>query len=228
LKILNWTQNKKKEKVKSLLYRGKPIENMDLTFRAPGEGLLIENGDDIPVTLDNLQQYVNLMMEVYLSKGIDPLFTAFKKGFNYFLPLERLRVFCASELDVVLCGTPSDLTNWTYQEIQESTKYGSGYTLSSKPVVYLISTLVSFTVEQRRCFLRFLTGSPRLPVGGLRSMQPKFTIQRKKNLDCPDNYLPSVNTCFLFLKLPEYSSEEITRQKLLQAMTNGYDCFDFH
>jgi len=151
-----------------------------------------------------------------------------RKGFNIFLPLSRLRVFTADELDILICGIPSNFTNWTYNEILECTKFGEGYSASSRVVSYLINTLVSFDVNQRRRFLQFLTGSPRLPVGGLRNMRPKFTIQPKTNLDCPDHYLPSVNTCFLFLKLPEYSSEDITREKLLLAMDNGHSAFDFH
>jgi len=96
-------------------------------------------------------------------------------------------------------------------------------------VIYLANVLVSFNIEQRRRFLQFLTGSPRLPVGGLKSLRPKLTIQLRKNiLELPDNCFPSVNTCFLFLKLPEYSSEDILREKLIMAMENGHSAFDFH
>lgn len=36
-----------------------------------------------------------------------------------------------------------------------------------------------------------------------------------------DEYLPSCSTCQVYLKLPPYSTEEVMRVKLLQAMTMG-------
>jgi len=201
---------------------------MDLTFSVPTEkGVLKENGDQCDVTLQNLDEYIQLVAELFLDKGIKQQINAFREGFNHFLPLDRLRLFSSDEVDILFCGIPENLTNWTFSEILECAKFGEGYSATSKAVIYLINTLVSFDVEKRRKFLQFLTGSPRLPVGGFRNIRPKFTIQRKTNLDFPNHYLPSVNTCFLFLKLPEYSSEEITRGKLLLAMDNGHSAFDF-
>jgi len=224
------TDKEKIQKISELQYEGNTIENMDLTFTVPtGKGTFKSlKGNDEDVTINNLEEYIRLIAQLYLAEGVQRQLIAFKNGFNQFLPLERLRVFSADELDILLCGVPENLTDWSYNEILECSKFGEGYSASSRVVSYLINTLVSFDVEQRRRFLLFLTGSPRLPIGGLRSMRPKFTIQRKTNLDVADHYLPSVNTCFLFLKLPEYSSEEITREKLLLAMDNGHSTFDFH
>jgi len=200
---------------------------MDLTFVVPTTNFdLKENVNNIFVTLDNLDEYVSLITDMFLHQGVEKQVEAFKTGFNQFLPIERLKVFYPDELDLLICGVPENISNWNFNELIECTKFGEGYTATSKPVIYLLNTLVSFTVEERRKFLNFLTGSPRLPVGGLRNLRPKLTIQRKKNLYNPDSYLPSVNTCFLFLKLPEYSSEQITREKLLLAMEGG-SAFDF-
>jgi E3 ubiquitin-protein ligase TRIP12 len=223
----NLSDEEKKLQISNLLYRGGTIDAMDLTFVAPTSNYnLKENGNDILVTMDNLSEYISLINDMFLGSGIEKQLEAFKCGFNQFLPIEKLKVFYPDELDVLLCGVPENISNWTFNEIMESAKFGEGYCASSKPVIYLINTLVSFSVEERRKFLHFLTGSPRLPVGGIRSLRPKLTITRKRNLGNPDCYLPSVNTCFLFLKLPEYSSEQITREKLLLAMDGG-SAFDF-
>ena len=37
----------------------------------------------------------------------------------------------------------------------------------------------------------------------------------------PDSYLPSVMTCVNYLKLPEYSSLEVTRRQLTTAISEG-------
>jgi E3 ubiquitin-protein ligase TRIP12 len=52
--------------------------------------------------------------------------------------------------------------------------------------------------EERRKFLKFVTGSPRLPNGGFAALDPKLTLVLKKPLtlkENPDNILPSVMTC---------------------------------
>jgi E3 ubiquitin-protein ligase TRIP12 len=52
--------------------------------------------------------------------------------------------------------------------------------------------------EERRKFLKFVTGSPRLPNGGFSTLDPKLTVVLKKPLnskESPDDILPSVMTC---------------------------------
>lgn len=43
----------------------------------------------------------------------------------------------------------------------------------------LLEIMGEFTPEQQRAFLRFVTGAPRLPSGGLAALNPKLTIVRK-------------------------------------------------
>ena len=42
---------------------------------------------------------------------------------------------------------------------------------------------------------------------------------------CPDHYLPSVMTCVNYLKLPDYSTKDIMKQKLKMAAMEGQYCF---
>ena len=41
----------------------------------------------------------------------------------------------------------------------------------------------------------------------------------------PDDYLPSVMTCANYLKLPDYSSKKIVKEKLRLAAAEGQYCF---
>lgn len=97
----------------------------------------------------------------------------------------------------------------------------------SRAVRFLFEVLSSFDAEQQRLFLQFVTGSPRLPVGGFRSLNPPLTIVRKtfESTENPDDFLPSVMTCVNYLKLPDYSSIEIMREKLLIAAREGQQSF---
>lgn len=62
---------------------------------------------------------------------------------------------------------------------------------------------------------------------GFRSLTPPLTIVRKTfeaNED-PDNFLPSVMTCVNYLKLPDYSTYDIMKDKLSFAISEGQHSF---
>ena len=78
-----------------------------------------------------------------------------------------------------------------------------------------INVMVSLTSEERKSFLQFTTGCSSLPPGGLANLHPRLTIVRK--VDAGEGSYPSVNTCVHYLKLPEYPSEEILKERLMAA-----------
>lgn len=62
---------------------------------------------------------------------------------------------------------------------------------------------------------------------GFRGLNPSFTVVRKAH-ETPltaDDYLPSVMTCVNYLKLPDYSTKEVMRERLLTAMKEGVGSF---
>jgi E3 ubiquitin-protein ligase TRIP12 len=60
-------------------------------------------------------------------------------------------------------------------------------------------------------------------LSGFRSLSPPLTIVRKsfETTENPDSFLPSVMTCVNYLKLPDYSTVEIMRDKLHLAASEG-------
>lgn len=78
-----------------------------------------------------------------------------------------------------------------------------------------VNVLVKMDGKERKSFLQFATGCSSLPPGGLANLHPRLTIVRK--VDAIDGSYPSVNTCAHYLKLPDYSSEDIMRERLLAA-----------
>jgi len=82
-------------------------------------------------------------------------------------------------------------------------------------------------INEQKQLLKFITGSPKLPVGGLANLEPKLTIVLKttEGPQSADYYLPSVMTCANYLKLPDYSSPEVLREKLFLAMQEGQESF---
>lgn len=111
--------------------------------------------------------------------------------------------------------------------------------------------MTTYDVSARREFLQFISGSPKLPIGGsspfsfsfslsncstdmfaltsvgFRGLNPPLTVVRKPHEAplSPDDYLPSVMTCVNYLKLPAYSSKEVLAAKLRIAMKEGGGSF---
>lgn len=73
-----------------------------------------------------------------------------------------------------------------------------GYHSKSTEYHNFIKFMTELDTLERRKFLKFVTGSPRLPNGGFGALEPKLTIVLRKETDPfknPDNTLPSVMTC---------------------------------
>ena len=117
------------------------------------------------------------------------------KSMGPVFPLSHLQYLYPEELDQLLCGSKAD--SWDAKTLMECCRPDHGYTHDSPAVKFLFEILSSFDNEQQRLFLQFVTGSPRLPVGGFRSLNPPLTIVRKtfESTENPDDFLPSVMTC---------------------------------
>eukprot|EP00116_Pleurobrachia_bachei_P014357 sb/3474619/ len=117
------------------------------------------------------------------------------------------------EVRMLLCGEMTP--NWTKQDILEYTEPKFGFTRESEGFLNLVDVLVEMSPGERKNFLQFATGCSSLPPGGLANLNPRLTVVKKEGEG--DSSLPSVNTCVHYLKLPEYSSKELLRERLLQS-----------
>ncbi|XP_012497931.1 PREDICTED: E3 ubiquitin-protein ligase TRIP12 [Propithecus coquereli] len=223
----NFTKESLQYALETLTMNGCSVEDLGLDFTLPGfpNIELKKGGKDIPVTIYNLEEYLRLVIFWALNEGVSRQFDSFRDGFESVFPLSHLQYFYPEELDQLLCGSKAD--TWDAKTLMECCRPDHGYTHDSRAVKFLFEILSSFDNEQQRLFLQFVTGSPRLPVGGFRSLNPPLTIVRKtfESTENPDDFLPSVMTCVNYLKLPDYSSIEIMREKLLIAAREGQQSF---
>lgn len=124
-------------------------------------------------------------------------------------------------------------------------KADHGFNLDSKTVQNLLQVMSEYSPIERREFLQFVTGSPKLPIGGKRhccqlqkqrcthiltgfkALTPMLTVVCKASEPpfTSDDYLPSVMTCVNYLKLPDYSSLDILRERLQVAIKEGQGAF---
>ncbi|XP_069194924.1 E3 ubiquitin-protein ligase TRIP12 isoform X3 [Procambarus clarkii] len=212
----------------ALTVDGCSVEDLALTFTLPGYPNIEfrKGGSDISVTINNLDQYLQLVIEWLVREGVRRQMEALREGFECVFPLTQLHVFYPEELEQLFCGS-SDASQWDMKQLAECCRPDHGYTHNSRAVKFLLQILSEYTSAQQRSFLQFVTGSPRLPVGGFRSLTPALTIVRKtfEAGENPDDFLPSVMTCVNYLKLPDYSSIDIMRAKLEIAAREGQHSF---
>jgi alpha-tubulin suppressor-like RCC1 family protein len=172
---------------------------------------LIPNGGNVAVTNSNINQYVQCFIEYELVKKIEKQVSPFKRGFHQVLKGDILKVFRAEELSKCICGE-IDLIDAT--QLHKICKYEGDFT-NKNYIDQFWKILDSFSQEEKRSFLLFVTGTDRLPVGGTARMS--LTIQKNGS---DTELLPTSSTCFNTLLLPEYSTPEKLERKLKIILQN--------
>ncbi|XP_054700980.1 E3 ubiquitin-protein ligase Itchy homolog isoform X4 [Grus americana] len=178
------------------------------------------NGSNILVTEESKEEYIRLVAEWRLSRGVEEQTQAFFEGFNEILPQQYLQYFDAKELEVLLCGMQEiDLNDW-----QRHTIYRH-YTRTNRQIMWFWQFVKEIDNEKRMRLLQFVTGTCRLPVGGFADLMgsngpQKFCIEKVGK----ENWLPRSHTCFNRLDLPPYKNYEQLKEKLLFAIeeTEGF------
>ncbi|KAF7309015.1 Ubiquitin-protein ligase [Mycena kentingensis (nom. inval.)] len=214
-----------KVKRKIALIEHVSIDDLELDFTIPGYDIeLRPGGRDLAVTADNVDEYVQEVLEAIIGKGARLQAQAFREGFSKVFPISDLQAFSADEL-VLLFGNSEE--DWSSETLNEAIKADHGFNGESRAIRDLVEILSAYDASSRRNYLQFVTGSPKLPIGGFRGLNPPLTVVRKPH-EAPltaDDYLPSVMTCVNYLKLPEYSSKSVMREKLKTAMQEGMGSF---
>ncbi|KAH6843173.1 hypothetical protein B0I37DRAFT_357165 [Chaetomium sp. MPI-CAGE-AT-0009] len=202
------------------------IDDLYLDFTLPGypDIELIPEGSQTQVTIDNVDLYLEKVIDMTLGSGVRRQVDAFQAGFSQVFPYSALSAFTPDELCALFGRVDED---WSLETLMDSVKADHGYNMDSKTVRNLLQAMSEFTPAQRRDFLQFTTGSPKLPIGGFKKLTPMFTVVCKPS-EAPytsDDYLPSVMTCVNYLKLPDYSDIDILRKQLFTAVKEGQGAF---
>ncbi|KAK9831792.1 hypothetical protein WJX74_009408 [Apatococcus lobatus] len=169
-------------------------------------------GSSIPVTNLNRVEYVDLYVQWHLQQSIDHQFGAFSKGFSQVCGGPALSLFRYEELELLVCGLP----HYNFAELEKAARYDGGYDAHHPTIKTFWKLIHQLTLEQKKRFLLFTTGSDRAPVGGLKDLS--LIIQRAGG---ETHRLPTSHTCFNALLLPNYSSESEMKSRLLTAVENA-------
>eukprot|EP01062_Namystynia_karyoxenos_P073101 TRINITY_DN69948_c0_g1_i1.p1 TRINITY_DN69948_c0_g1~~TRINITY_DN69948_c0_g1_i1.p1 ORF type:complete len:1056 (+),score=311.51 TRINITY_DN69948_c0_g1_i1:125-3169(+) len=209
-KLLSWDEEAEGASVE---------DTFSLTFAVSHEvfGMVQEEelkpgGGSIPVTKENRFEYAALVAQYKCRDSIAQNFDEFRRGFLFVCGDQQsvLTMLRPEELERMVVGNPDiDLG-----QLRAGARY-EGYRPDAQVVRWFWEVVAEMRGElQQRRFLRFCTGTDRVPIHGLGSYS--FTVMRHGD---DSEALPSASTCFYVLKLPEYSSKDKLRRKLALAIS---------
>ena len=188
----------------------------ELTFSSKtlsGERIeLIRGGFDKFVMWIDRAEYCDMVLKAHI-KEFDLAISNIRQGLSSQLPPAVLSLLTWRELEEMVCGRP-DLD---VSSLKSITTY-SGYSPLDQQMQWLWEILEEFNVDERKSFLKFISGRSRLPTKASKNVEFKVQLLFK---DAPDHYLPVAHTCFFSIDIPRYSTKDVMRDKLLYSI---YHC----
>merc|ERR1711871_850833 len=221
---------------RSLSLSDEELEELDMRFvdgsTARGmytESELVPQGNEIKVTPANKAQYLKLLIKHRLVESVRKQLHAFCDGFRlqvpHFLCQQMRKILTHDDLYHLINGETSiNVADW-----ESNTTYWGGLTSSSPEVHWFWQIVGHMQQSELRGLLVFVHGSPQVPVGGFQHLRgfnggtKKFNI--RSQLESDGTFLPTAQTCFNTLILPQYTSQEQMKDKLNQALHlhEGFD-----
>lgn len=210
-----------------------PVEDLgyEITFSTEVEEFgvrdirpLKPDGEKLPVTDGNKEEYVQLVCQMKMTGSIQKQLAAFLEGFNEIIPKKLISMFNEQELELLISGLP----NVDIDDLAANTEYRT-YTKTSPQIQWLWRALRSFDQADRAKFLQFVTGTSKVPLQGFASLEGMNGVQRfSVHADSRSgDRLPTAHTCFNQLDLPQYESYEKLRDMLLIAIRECSEGFGF-
>ncbi|KAL2257802.1 hypothetical protein VTK26DRAFT_9152 [Humicola hyalothermophila] len=181
---------------------------------------LIPNGDEVAVTNENRPLYISYVARHRLVVQPYAQTRAFLRGLGMIIDPAWLSMFNQNELQRLVGGDSSEID---VEDLRRHTAYSGVYAIGDDgqehPTVQLFwEVMHDLEDAQRRDVLKYVTSTPRAPLLGFGQLSPPFSI-RDGGRD--EERLPSASTCVNLLKLPQYRSKAVLRDKLLYAVTSG-------
>ena len=180
---------------------------LDGPFESYMEDFELANGSNV-FDKDTLRQYVNEQVSARIFHG--PGMNAVRDGFLAIIPKEAILI-TAKQLQAVVEGEP-DINIEDMKKHVELDKFQS---IDNPQIKWLFAFLTEADLKTKQAFLKFVTGTHVVPLGGFVNMSPRLKFTRVPDIN---KRLPTSHTCFNNLELPMYPSETMLREKLTIAI----------
>jgi ubiquitin-protein ligase E3 C len=177
-------------------------------------------GANIPVTNQNRLVYISYMARHRLQNQPYLQTAAFLRGLSAMVQPSWLSMFNHSELQTLVGGSSSSID---IDDLRRNTIYGGTYQIGDDglehPTIRIFwKVLKELSDGERRAVLKFVTSTPRAPLLGFGTLNPRFSI---RDAGSDGTRLPSTSTCVNLLKLPMYGDEGLLKEKLLYSVFSG-------
>ena len=197
-----------------------------LNFVLPGNKYveLVKGGKNRTVTEKDVDEYIRLVEDFTFGSKLNSIRQSFLDGFATVFQRGIWSMLEAVELRTLIAGENVKIT---MKDLIDNIEISHGYEKDSPQIKMLFEIVTEFNDKEKSLFVKFITGSERLPIGGLASLQPHLAIAKKvdETVANQDDALPSVMTCTNYFKLPPYSTKEKMKEKLLLAIQEGQGAF---
>uniref|UniRef100_A0A3B3SYX1 HECT and RLD domain containing E3 ubiquitin protein ligase 3 n=1 Tax=Paramormyrops kingsleyae TaxID=1676925 RepID=A0A3B3SYX1_9TELE len=170
---------------------------------------LLPGGEDIVVQKSNREEFVRAYLCYVFDDSVKELYSAFSSGFLKVCGGKVLSLFQPSELMAMVVGN----NNYDWEEMEKNATYRGEYSASHPTVRMFWEVFHEFSLEKKKQFLLFLTGSDRIPIYGMQSL--RIVIQ---STAAEEDHLPVAHTCYNLLDMPRYQTKDTLRQRLTQAV----------
>ncbi|XP_036996961.2 E3 ISG15--protein ligase HERC5 [Artibeus jamaicensis] len=175
---------------------------------------LIPDGSYIIVDQTNKTDYVSKYIDYIFNTSIKAVYEEFQRGFYKVCDKEVIEIFHPEELKDVIIGN----TDYDWETFEKNAQCGPGYDDSSHPTIVMFwKALRKLTLEDKKKFLVFLTGTDRIQVKGIKHMAITFCCPEDVNEKDPMR----AQTCFSILCLPKYSTMDRVEEALQVAINNN-------
>jgi hypothetical protein len=157
---------------------------------------LKENGKNIPVSYENAREYSELVEKFRLNE----------------IPMDYLNLLSWRQVQTLVCGAP----DINIDILSENTTY-EDCSINDAHIKLFWEVMREMTTKEKSLYLKFVWGRSRLPAG--RDFR-KMKVARYHAPGSVNNYLPVSHTCFFTIDLPQYTTKEAMKGKLLYAITH--------
>ncbi|KAF7654590.1 hypothetical protein LDENG_00067360 [Lucifuga dentata] len=195
------------------------IESLYMNFSIDWDGTVVEldpENPGKPLTSQNKKEFVDAYVNHVFSASVLGAFAEFRRGFFMVCDVDLVLMFRPAELQGVMVG--KDVYDWT--KLKQNTNYRWIYHQQHPTIQMFWEVFDELSEDLKKAFLLFLTGFERVPILGMDQVQMTVQVLQIEADTSYNKYLPEVLTCHSLLQLPLYSSKEIMRSRLTEAL-NG-------
>ena len=193
------------------------LDGADLYFTATlydqSEVELVPNGGEIKVTVENREEYIAKRALWHIYGSVQAMMDAFREGFHEAVPLRILSIFESDELPKVVNGS----TEFSVAFLKKRTRYEL-CSSQTREIRWLWTWLESASEQVIKGFLRFTTGSARIPFN---DRHWSLTVNRTFGSDI----LPRASTCSNTIYIPLYGTYKQMAKFMTIAVLEGSEGF---